>query len=609
MVSVSRMMPVPSARSEPIPYATLVALVMKYRFGNMYRLLLTQCYLIGIAIEIFRRLFLSSDASSWWWCLLPLRGLWLFLGLFPVVVMRKAELHISEFPYLSLASEIYNRVLSKGFFTTFGAYALSASMFFAFYSKAMSKENSDITVRASQLSQPMLNENALYLGSFPFVLALVQSLIHITNDIDKLIILPVTEDPTRPMERLKAQMQGIFRSSGIVSALFSLVLYPVFIYPTLRNSIWNITLSLTGLWYGLNRAQTPDMYPALKFSLVIETLVASALLLFLWGLVNATFSIYMSLGPLRKGEGISESSPDRNGTLVAGLRDARKGYPNAVAFQELLYIALFSPQGRIAMFEDLNRDQSMWVEVYAECRKQIVAVTEAANTCMGKTKPQTKPNPYDYKGSQRADLTSTARPAAPQLLIRKENIFKNPGPQYPPVVRVIQDDEATASTHFLQSIVDTLNSVTQVLGGYQTQMIQLLKLPIGAPFRQTLERRCHRVVPEPSITCNAIMALAFLVYHSIDEDRYGSVQRTIPEILDTLCHSMIALDELLAKPPVSWTDVKFNPANIDDEMSDVVLIRSAASTAFSRIVFRFEQWLEGMDLSPAVQREIRQLYS
>ena len=105
------------------------------------------------------------------------------------------------------------------------------------------------------------------------------------------------------------------------------------------------------------------------------------------------------------------------------------------------------------------------------------------------------------------------------------------------------------------------------------------------------------------------MALSFLVHHSVDEDRYGSVQRTVPEIFDTLCHCMIALDELLRKPPVSWTDVKFNPDDIDEEMSDIVFIRSSLQTAFQRITLRFEQWLSGMDLSPLAQREIRKLYS
>ncbi|RDW35012.1 nucleoporin protein Ndc1-Nup [Yarrowia lipolytica] len=609
MVSVSRMMPVPSARSEPIPYHSLMTLVMKYRFGNMYRLLFTLCYLIGIVIEVLRRVLASSDDSSWWWCLLPLRASWLLLGLLPVVIMRKADLHIRELPYLSLAAEICDRIFSTTFVVTFAAYMLSASMFFGYYTKAMSTENSAFTTRATPLTQPMLNENALYLMVFPIALSLTQSVLHIAKDIDKLIVQPVTEEPARPMERLKHQMTDIVKNAGTLSAGFSLVVYPIMFYPSFRTKIWNITMSLSGYWYGLNKAQTPEVYPGLRFSLVMDTFIASAILLLLWNLVNTTFSIYMSLGPLRKGEGISESSPDRNGTLVSGLRDSKHVYPQSVAFQELLYVALFSPQGRVQMFEDLSRDQSMWVEVYAECKKQIVAVTEAANSSIGKVKSKPKPNPFDYKGKQQADLVSTARPEAPQIVIRRDNIFKNPKPDFPKVVQVFQDKEATTSNQFSESVSELFKTFTELLGGYQTQMIQLLRLPIGAPFRQTIQRRCKRIVPEPLLTCNAIMALSFLVFHSIDEDRYGSVQRTIPEILDTLCQSMVALDELLRKPPVSWTDVKFNPDDIDEEMSDIVFIRSSAQTAFSRIVFRFEQWIEGMDLTPLVQREIRKLYS
>lgn len=602
-------MPVPSARSEPIPYHSLMSLVMKFRFGNMYRSLGVLCYVIGILVEVLRRTLTSSDSSSWWWCLIPLRALWLLLALLPVVIMRKADLHLRSLPYVSLAAEICDRTFSTTFVVTFSAYMLSASMFFGFYTKAMTKENSAFTTRATPLTQPMLNENALYLAVFPIALSLGQSIIHIATDIDKLGVQPVTEDPERPMERLFRQYKSIIRNAGILSTAFSFIVYPVLFYPSFRTRIWNTTMSLTGYWYGLNKAQNPDSFPGLHLSLVMDTFIASAILLLLWGATNATFSIYMSLGPLRKNEGISASSPDRNGTLVSGLRDAKHVYPQSVAFEELLYTALYSPQGRISIFEDLSRDQSMWVEIYAECKKQIVAVTTAANQATGMVKTKPKPNPFDYKGNQQADLVSTARPAAPQIVMRRDNIFKNPTQDYPKVVQVFQDKEAKTSNQFGESLSEVFKKVTTQLGGYQTQMIQLLKLPIGAPFRQTIKRRCNKIVPEPFLTSHAIIALSFLVYYSIDEDRYGSVQRTIPEILDTLSQCVVALDELLLKPPVSWTDVKFKPEDIDDEMSDVVMIRSAAQNAFSKIVFRFEQWIEGMDLTPLVRREIRQLYS
>jgi hypothetical protein len=99
-----------------------------------------------------------------------------------------------------------------------------------------------------------------------------------------------------------------------------------------------------------------------------------------------------------------------------------------------------------------------------------------------------------------------------------------------------------------------------VTGLFRKQFIQILKSPLGWPFRQEYRRRVVAVVlgsprGDVGIIVDAVDSLTRLAVSSLTEDTYGKVQKDVKVIMLTFTEAITKLESLRAQTTFHWTDV------------------------------------------------------
>lgn len=125
------------------------------------------------------------------------------------------------------------------------------------------------------------------------------------------------------MAQLQASAPFLVQRALLRSVITSVVgpfVYTLF----LRNTAWNIMLSLARIFWDLPAVVEMSFMPPYHISLLTRSFVASFFLILLWESSNMIFGAFLSQEPLKKGMPLTDASQDPNGTLLNGLR-ANKG--------------------------------------------------------------------------------------------------------------------------------------------------------------------------------------------------------------------------------------------------------------------------------------------
>lgn len=101
--------------------------------------------------------------------------------------------------------------------------------------------------------------------------------------------------------------------------------------------------------------------------------------------------------------------------------------------------------------------------------------------------------------------------------------------------------------------------------------MQLLRSPLGWPFRRTFVRRVCGVVfaipySDLEALLNAIDALSLLTVESLKEDDYGKVAQDVPHVIRVYVRTLASLQEFIDNMEPHWTDVYFNGVKKTTEM-------------------------------------------
>jgi nucleoporin NDC1 len=192
---------------------------------------------------------------------------------------------------------------------------------------------SELTLKR-RFERPRLNERSIYLRIMFLILGLVQSVLHLLYDADRVPLQTASARPGtkrkaneagyHPYNHLKAVLPAILQASITRVAFVSLigtVVYTLF----LRQLAWRWAVSLIGSIYTLSKSEKPTRWPGLA-DLISRFLVQGFSIAVLWESSNASFTAYLAEEPLKNGQPITNESKDPNGTLLLGLR-AKKEVP------------------------------------------------------------------------------------------------------------------------------------------------------------------------------------------------------------------------------------------------------------------------------------------
>lgn len=145
-------------------------------------------------------------------------------------------------------------------------------------------------------------------------------------------------------------------------------------------------------------------------------------------------------------------------------------------------------------------------------------------------------------------------------------------------------------------------SAEGVIGLFRGNIVSVLRYSIGKPFRQEYRRTVAAVVlgqpyGDVGVIVDAVDSLTRFAVCSLNEDKYGNVQRDVKTIIQSFTNTIHLLDGFKASVKSHWTDVEGVR-----ESPEVEKILIALRGGLKELVEAFGDYSEDLRLS---QSEIR----
>ncbi|KAK0926563.1 hypothetical protein LTR91_002114 [Friedmanniomyces endolithicus] len=660
---------IPGGVPTPRIYKTHLTPFLHRAFLSAALLALGPCYISAILMSPYRTLWSLNPIG-----MTGLRTFLLFVPVLAVFIIRVMNLHVGKRTTTSMAETLYIQVAASGIQTaaTVGWYAFSAWMFGEVYIWSRSREADLgwVDMGIAGYERPTVNENPILLRSVFVILAVGQAALHLARDYDRIPIAETedragqvqAEEMSRLPEPIHLLAQQLRPITGKVARLvipgivFSIPIYFMFIrrpawdylaYPIARVLVRQLPP---------NNGPTAIMHP---LTLLWQTLTASTILVVLWELSNAIFTIHVSRPPLKRGQPLTSEvkdasgvvlsrSRDPNGSLIRGLK-AKKDVPRAFAFWEL-YLICTDPcfeTRRKSIFADVDRKPlSSWQEISSLCLAEITAISTRIRVAQEPSAPASQQQKIISQQQQQQQQQSTpplglpriarqsvlndravvlpgrggsARGGASQALAAVGSVAKSIG-QSPTLASGAR--KGSVAEYSRQAIEYGINKASNntLLSGWQSRTVDFLRTPLGEPFRRTFARTVRAVVLGVPFSngvdlVHASKSLTALAVVSLKEDNFGQAQRDIVSTIRVYASSVISIRNLIAGLPAHWTDVYFEGGQRDvsrsadgnGELDEVRVILEVLRQGLEELVLAFGEYAEGLGLGKAEMRTVREI--
>ena len=222
-----------------------------------------------------------------------------------------------------------------------GAYVFSAWLFNETYLLSVSESADLKRIKTTQNnSRTVLNEKPIFLASYLYFLAMIQTCIHLYYDYDR-IKMPITK--TKPIsssdqrphlvipanDQLNSKALDLARRAVyrvLVAEVAFIMLYicelpiiPGFWSISIRQILWRCNRSFAVLIWNLPKSTVPPTTAPFHWRVLLAMLTAGFLLIMLWEVGNAALTAYVAQEPLKNERPITYESRDPNGSLLTGL--------------------------------------------------------------------------------------------------------------------------------------------------------------------------------------------------------------------------------------------------------------------------------------------------
>jgi len=597
-----------------------------------------------------------SDGNLFWRFFIlgrpGIRMMLLFLSVLSVFIIRLANLHVGEKNTTSGVETLYQHLTSARTYNTLWWYLVSAFVFGEVYIWSRGNDaNLGWIDKGRHYERARLNENPIVLRSLYLYLAAVQTCVHLYSERDTVSLLKAEENnkqgssegtqSVRPIDKLKQTLPTIAQQSFKLMILGLVTIMPIYLI-FLRRTAWSWTSFFGRIFFrNLPKHSTPAGFIHLP-GLIWQSASSCLMMIFLWEISNAVFTLYVAQPPLKKDNPLTSEikdnagsyvtkSQDPNGSLLNGLK-SKKEVPKTFAFWELYLICTQFDARRKTIFNEVDRKTgSTWVQMSTACLSEIEAI---------RSRIRASQDPVEGRAKMAAEE-----------LARKQQEHLIGHPQTEPMGlpsianRGVQDGEVFAkqSSSFAQNVGALARSVGQSPNAHnpltprarralewgtdrvlskeqQAQLskqalgketnayvLSFLQTPVGEPFRKTFARLANAVIfgiPHSNRVniVHAIRSLTSLVLASLKEDDYGQASKDVPAIIRAYTATIGEIQRFLAVLEPSWTDVEFdaNKSRQVREISDVV---QELRNGLEQMLLAFGEYAGSLGLS---KREVRE---
>ncbi|KAI1084529.1 nucleoporin protein Ndc1-Nup [Whalleya microplaca] len=558
------------------PYKDFLQPALQRRFAS------TAGVLFGIA---YVEALTLASYTSYIWSWIPIgptgiRALAIFACILPTIILRIAHSHIgirtSNSPFDTFRGYVYHLATAE----TVVTFAVSAWLFSQVYLFSVSESASLQWITHHSGDRPRLNERAVFYTVNLVVLGIVQGILHVSLDNDRMLLGIVkprreaVEDapPIDSWERLSEWAPVLVVRAATLSMAVGLFNYVVF-YTFFRRYAWSWAMATFRLFYNLPKSNIPPSQAPWSVWMLQRSMLAGFLLCLLWYFGDMTFRLQLGKEPIKNNQPLSAESKDPNGSLLNGLK-SKKPRIAAFAMWELAFIARDFVERRQAIFEDIDRkDGPMWSQIYVVCLDTIRTLEQRVDNYGRPPAPPAPPQPAEAQPQPqrvaKAPRTDDVLIPVPAQRGLRNSVGKfvnraitSPG-KAPADIYVPEAKKALELTreHLLtreQSEALTPDGFSALFQNFAWQVLQ--RPIIGPFFHHLFGRRLATVVlgtpyGELSIYVNAAYALSQLAVCSLTEDRYGNVQRDVPAIIRTFTVVIKKLERFRDGFPMHWTDL------------------------------------------------------
>lgn len=506
-------------------------------------------YSINGVIALVTSITLAIPYDNFWYNVFLtfiFRGpiIWLALGL-----IKQARYKFSTVEYSThktLASQIYNTISSFKFLSYSIFYILSAYFISAIFVFQLPFKYDYFLLSKEYRQKPLINDEWVYYWTYPCILALSYSLIHLTFQRNRLLFKlgHIRNDPSTTLLRMVPTLVGYTIQQNIVIS----VMAPI-IYLLIKPIIYKVNVLII-LILGLDTT-----VPAFRISL--NTFFSLGYLSFhtiqMWEITNHAFNVYATIGCLDGNKPISTYSADPISTLLSGLRNVDPEYQlsRLTAFQELAYIATTNDeQGkklRDILYNSRVTRGIAWPAILEECGLIIEEFTTKVNfRSLSDTKALKKStqaienelkNITLTRVDSRTDLFGNSTAEVPSTVKQLSNLrmYSTPKVDDEPsdlmkllrsfklvqsISQTFSIDSKKVENYFSFNTPNVLEKLTNI---YKQYVTKFLESDFGIFFRVTVKRDSESRVINPSNYGNGVLAIANLAIHSVDEDKTGTI--------------------------------------------------------------------------------------
>jgi nucleoporin NDC1 len=270
------------------------------------------------------------------WAVFPIgptgiRTFFLFLSGLAILVLRIAQYHVGLRTSNSGLQTFIRFAPTLQTLEAIITYTLSSWLFSQVYLWSAPAE--DLAWVSFQMGdRARLNERPIFYTVYFLVFGVVQGVLHIFSDDDRLRLDAVGLDskdatanetqpawPTRLMNEIPALVSSaVFRVSAVLGC------YIVLYHAVLRGVAWRTALALFRPFYTLPRTNmVPASLGGMSLALWVRIFYTSTMLMFLWLAGNKMFSLFLVRAPVKNGNPLTSESKDPNGSLLVGLRSKK----------------------------------------------------------------------------------------------------------------------------------------------------------------------------------------------------------------------------------------------------------------------------------------------
>ncbi|CAG9944173.1 unnamed protein product [Clonostachys rosea f. rosea IK726] len=607
------------------PYKDFLQPALQRRFASTAIILLTVSYAEALAL---------AQWNSFIWPWFPLGGAgvrtaFIFTCGLAILVLRIANYHVG-LRTIGTGSQTLRASLTKlSTYETAFWYFFSSTLFSPVFLWSMPESANLSWVTYFSGDRARVNERTLFLASYLGFCALRQSIVHFTNDIDRLDLgisrQNGTKDQSASLKRVILQFPRLLAHS-VQMAFVSYIVSSVVYFTVVRSIAWGWALMFLRPFYNLPKANLLPLSWPVDVFLVIRCVFAGTLLFFMWSAANIAFSIFMVQEPLKNDQPLTSESKDPNGSLLNGLK-SKKPSIQFFAMWELSRIAeRFEPR-RKAIYVDIDRKEGpMWSQVYAVCMDVVKSIDTRAKDY---GKPPAPAQPAQAAVNPRSQITNSS--------LRNDPIFNTSAPnsragKFATLIDQGAHALGSGASHdsgnsplsklspiakktWAQTKDSVLTKEQQdavssegIKNNFQSTTLQLIKSLhwVDLLFRQDFRTAFTAAVlggpyAEPAFYCHAVNALCQLAVHSLGEDQFGNVHRDVPNIIRTLTSVIQSVEALKQRFPVHWTD-----AGSDKDTPEVDQVLEALRTGLGQIVASFEPFSHDLRLTQGDLRQAKE---